>query len=236
MLETVGRFRYGFTRVVTEPVTAEALSRPNYGLNTGAPREIVLADRQELARSLGVAIVWMEQIHSSIVKVVSEADAGDQNALTADAIITKDPVGLAVQVADCVPVLLFDETAGISAAVHAGRAGVEASIVAKTVSQMTRMGSSPRNITAAVGPCICASCYEVSEDMFDKVTGARPEMAAHSRWGTYALDLRAGVLADLSGVGRVIEDAACTRESDDLNSYRRQPKCGRQVGIVVPAQ
>ena len=234
MNSSFGRVRYGFTRAVTNPTqVGRALSSPNYGLNTGAPRSLVLADRQALADSIGAPVVWMNQIHSDIVCVVGQEESGLDNSVTADAVITRDRVALAVQVADCVPVLLFDKAAGVVAAVHAGRAGAKAFIVAKTVSQMTSMGCSPRNIKAVVGPSICGACYEVGEDVFAQTVSIRPEMATQSRWGTRALDVRAAVLRDLEHVGDVKIDDACTLESDDLNSYRRNPKCGRQVGWVV---
>ena len=234
MNSSFGRVRYGFTRAVTNPTqVGRALSSPNYGLNTGAPRSLVLADRQALADSIGAPVVWMNQIHSDIVCVVGQEESGLDNSVTADAVITRDRVALAVQVADCVPVLLFDKAAGVVAAVHAGRAGAKTFIVAKTVSQMTSMGCSPRNITAAVGPCICGACYEVGEDVFAQAVSVRPEMAAKSRWGTRSLDVRACVLRDLEHVGEVEIDDTCTLESHDLNSYRRSPRCGRQIGWVL---
>ncbi|MDO5034353.1 MAG: polyphenol oxidase family protein [Actinomycetaceae bacterium] len=234
MLEATGRVRFGFTRAITDPAIAgEALSIPNYGLNTDAPKDVVLSFREELRAKLGVPIVWMNQIHSDIVEVVDEANAGSANPITADAVVSRANVALVVQVADCTPVLLFDEEEGIIAACHAGRAGVEKSIVAKTVSEMVRLGSALSNITAAIGPCICGDCYEVGEDVYASAVALRPEIGARSRWGTPSLNIRAGVRKDLEGVGNIIEDDACTFESEDLNSYRRVRRCGRQLGIVM---
>lgn len=228
--------RYRFTRCVTDPAVAgSALSVPNYGLNTEAPRDVVIADRIALRDDVGVPIVWMRQIHSDIITEVDVSNASNENSVTADAVISGDRIALAVQVADCVPVLLKDRKRNIVAAVHAGRAGVEKAIVAKTVSRMVDMGCSARDIVAAIGPSICGSCYEVSRDLFDEVVSKRPEVAAETSWGTPALNNVAGVVKDLvgSGVEEILYDCACTLESADLNSYRRNPKCGRQVGLVI---
>lgn len=233
---TTAGIQYRFTRCVTDPaVVGEALSKPNYGLKTDAPREIVMSDRHELADNLGVPVVWMRQIHSDIVEVVDETHSSHENSITADAVITRSPVALAVQVADCVPVLLWDEATGTIGAVHAGRAGVEKAIVAKAVSTMLSMGCSTRDIVAAVGPSICGRCYEVGDDVFETAVSKRPELESRTSWGTRSLDIRAGVLKDLEtcGVTNVIQDDRCTFESAHLNSYRRNPRCGRQIGLVV---
>lgn len=233
---TTAGIQYRFTRCVTDPaVVGEALSKPNYGLNTDAPRELVMSDRRELAQSIGVPVVWMHQTHSDVVEIVDETHASDENSVTADAVITRSPIALAVQVADCAPVLLWDEATGTMGAVHAGRAGVEKAIVAKAVSTMVGMGCSTRDIVAAVGPSICGRCYEVGDDVFETAVSKRPEVAARTSWGTKSLDIRAGVLKDLedSGITRIIQDDVCTLESAHLNSYRRNPRCGRQIGLVI---
>ncbi|MDO5049642.1 MAG: peptidoglycan editing factor PgeF [Actinomycetaceae bacterium] len=236
MTPTTTGIQYRFTRCVTDPAVAgEALSIPNYGLNTDAPSQLVMNDRRELAQRLGMPILWMRQTHSDVVEVVDGPISSHENSVTADAVITRSRMALAVQVADCVPVLLWDEKTGTIGAVHAGRAGVEKAIVAKAVSTMAGLGCSTSDIVAAVGPCICPKCYEVGQDVYDALVAKRPEVAARTSWDTLSVDIRAGVVKDLenSGVTNIIQDDACTFESAHLNSYRRNPRCGRQIGLVA---
>src|SRR3954471_2777909 len=95
----------------------------NLGAHVGDAPADVAANRERLARELGVAgeqLVWMSQVHGAGVAVVDrpqEAPVPD-----VDALVTTTPgLVLCVLVADCVPVLLSDAEAGVVAAVHAGR-------------------------------------------------------------------------------------------------------------------
>ena len=88
-----------------------------------------------------------------------------------DAVVTDQPgLFIGVKTADCVPVLLWDEAAGVTAAVHAGWRGTALHIADKTVRVM-RDEFGAREIRAAIGPCICQNCFvtrgEVPEAMTD---------------------------------------------------------------------
>jgi YfiH family protein len=153
-----------------------------------------------------------------------------------EAVVTTDrDLALGVIAADCVPVLLADETAGVIAAAHAGRRGVEARIVTDTVAEMTSLGAEPRRIAAWVGPAICGRCYEVGDDVAAATTAIAPRAASRTSWGTTALDLPAAVLAELASVGvaDVRIDGRCTREDPTLYSYRRDGRTGRQASVIV---
>ena len=82
-----------------------------------------------------------------------------------DAIVTNQPgVILAVQTADCVPVLIFDPKQRVIAAVHAGWRGTLREVVPKTVRcMMDRFSCRPSAIVAGIGPSIRSCCYEVGE-------------------------------------------------------------------------
>jgi YfiH family protein len=78
---------------------------------------------------------------------------------------------LAVQTADCVPILLVDPKKRAVAAIHAGWRGTLARIAEKTVGQMRmRFGSKPADLLAAVGPSIGRCCYEVGTELVTKFT------------------------------------------------------------------
>lgn len=234
-IQQLGGARIGFTRC--RPAldgSAQRPSEPNYGLGTDDKRELVLADRRALSLQLGCPIAWMTQTHSDIVREVAREDLSDDNIVTADAVIVPEGAGAAVQIADCIPILIADPRTRRVAAVHAGRAGVELNIVARTINYLKESGSSAEELEVAVGPSICGSCYEVPRDMWDEYTRKYPQARARTRWGTHALHLRPVVDAQLTqcGIRHVIHDRTCTFESDNLNSYRRNSHCGRQVGWI----
>jgi len=179
----------------------------------------------------GATLADMHQVHGSDVLVVEEPAAP---GATCDGLVTGTPgVVLAVRVADCVPVLLADESAGVVGAAHAGRLGLASGVVLATVQRMRDLGAS--DLTAWVGPYVCGGCYEVPAEMQEEVAAVVPEARATTTWGTPSLDLGAGVRAQLSAAGVDVDDVAlCTRESDDLYSHRRDgARAGRQAGLVM---
>jgi len=137
-------------------------------------------------------------------------------------------------VADCVPVLLVGaDVAGnaVLAAAHAGRPGVASAVVPATVAEMRRRGA--RDISAWLGPSICGACYEVPEQLRADVAAAIPETWSTTSWGTPALDLPAGVRAQLASLDVSVEySGECTLENDALFSYRRDSLTGRFAGLV----
>ena len=131
----------------------------------------VSACRVELARELGVKpslVLAPRQVHGTAVKIVDESccDYGTIAKVEADALVT-DLTGVAIGVntADCVPVLLCDEEAGIVAAAHAGWRGAVAGILDATVEKMARIGAVCQRIHAFICPAICVSCFEVGEEV-----------------------------------------------------------------------
>jgi YfiH family protein len=180
------------------------------------------------------AMVLMRQVHGRDVHLVDRAwlDARP-DVPTADALVTALPgVGLVVRAADCVPVLLADVERGLVGAAHAGRNGMVAGVVPETVRALRELGA--RDLVAWVGPHVCGRCYEVPDDMRRDVVAAIPAADAETSWGTPALDIGAGVVAQLEDAGAdVLDVGRCTREDEDLYSYRREgAKSGRLAGVV----
>lgn len=213
-------------------------AQPNFGLNTLDTAATVLANRQRLAAQIGHPIVWLEQYHGARVAVVEAGtDIPDTNLLRADAVIVNGEVAAAVQVADCVPVLIADRCGQWRAVVHAGRRGIEQEIIIRTVAKFAALSVPPNQLVAAIGPHICAHCYEVDTATFDRCVAVQPYLAARTSWGTPALDLTEGARFQLQQVGVALlhEDGACTYEHVDLHSYRREGgKSGRNVGWIAP--
>ncbi|UDY22483.1 peptidoglycan editing factor PgeF [Nocardioides sp. Kera G14] len=186
--------------------------------------ELLLADFAP-----GAQLADLYQVHSATV-----VDAIPGAKPQADALVTTDPdVVLMVRAADCVPVLLADERAGVIGAAHAGRKGMASGVVPATVERMRTLGAT--DITAWIGPSICGDCYEVPADMRAEISCVEPDSASTTSWGTPALDVAAGVRAQLwrDRVEVVDDAAACTRERADLYSFRRDGEgAGRLAGVI----
>jgi YfiH family protein len=175
----------------------------------------------------GARLADMEQVHGH--RVVVAGGPREQ----CDAVVTDRPdVVLMVRAADCVPVLLADPAARVVGAAHAGRQGLVEDVVGACVTRMRELGAD--RIEAWVGPHICGSCYEVPEALQQQVVAQEPAALSTTSWGTPALDIGAGVRAQLDRAGVTTHDVArCTLESPDLYSYRRDgARAGRQAGLV----
>ncbi len=197
------------------------------GRRPGFPE--VLADLEE---SCGVRFARLNQVHGDDVLAV-DGPMGPDDVPTGDALVTTGPsVGLMVRVADCVPLVLADPEARVIGAVHAGRRGVALGVAATAVAVMREHGAT--SIRAWLGPHVCGRCYEVPAAMREEVAERVPEAWAETSWGTPALDIGAGVEAQLAAVGvEVTRVDGCTREDSSLHSYRRDgAAAGRFAGLV----
>ncbi|NEB01649.1 peptidoglycan editing factor PgeF [Streptomyces sp. SID13726] len=218
-------------------VSAAPYEELNLGGAVGDDPEAVRTNRESAAKSLGLAadrVVWMNQVHGADVVVVSEP-WGERPVPEVDAIVTAERgLALAVLTADCVPVLLADPVAGIVAAAHAGRPGLVAGVVPAALRAMTELGADPARTVARTGPAVCGRCYEVPEEMRADVAAVESAAHAETSWGTPAVDVAAGVHAQLDrlGVRDREQSPVCTLESDDHFSYRRDRATGRLAGYV----
>ncbi|MEU1154810.1 laccase domain-containing protein, partial [Streptomyces sp. NPDC005918] len=120
------------------------------------------------------------------------------------------------------------------AAAHAGRPGMLAGVVPAAVEAMVELGADPGRIVARTGPAVCGRCYEVPEAMRADVAAVEPTAYAETSWGTPAVDVTAGVHAQLERLGVVDREQSpvCTLESGDHFSYRRDRTTGRLAGYV----
>lgn len=206
----------------------------NVARHTGDDDAAVTQNRAAVAASWGLAperVCYMDQVHGTTVAYVSEPGQAPEQT---DAMITDQPVALAVMVADCVPVLFADAASPWVGVAHAGRQGMIGGVVPETVAALRQGGAS--DVVAVVGPAICPRCYEVPEQMRAEVAAARPEVASVTGWGTPSLDVAAGVLAQLAEL-RVPCSVVpgCTAEEPELFSYRRDGQTGRLAGVVAAA-
>lgn len=218
-------------------VSAAPHAELNLGGAVGDDPGAVRTNRELAAKSLGLdpaGVVWMNQVHGADAVVV-DGPWGDRPVPETDAIVTaRRGLALAVLTADCVPVLLADPVAGVVAAAHAGRPGMAAGIVPAAVRAMTGLGADPARIVARTGPAVCGRCYEVPEAMRAEVAAVEPAAHATTGRGTPAVDVAAGVHAQLErlGVRDREQSPVCTLESADHFSYRRDRTTGRLAGYV----
>jgi YfiH family protein len=208
------------------------------------------------ARSLSVGpeqVMRVKQVHGRAVRVLRKGERSPGAAEArpeADAQISNDPdLVLAVQVADCVPVLIADPRRGAASAVHAGWRGTSAGIARAAIEAMAReFASRPEELTVAIGPCIGACCYEVGAELVEvfRADGATAEQL--SRWfaedasGRLRLDLWLTTRDQIEAAGvpasRIFVAGLCTRtHSTILDSFRADgERAGRMAGMIrVPA-
>ncbi|GAB10161.1 hypothetical protein GOARA_052_00600 [Gordonia araii NBRC 100433] len=217
-------------------VSAPPYDSFNLGDHVGDDPEAVAANRARLAAHLKLPserVVWMEQIHSPTVTVVDGPSDGPVPAT--DGLITSaSNLALAVLTADCVPVLLSDDEAGVIAAVHAGRVGARNGIVPEALRVMAGLGAKPQRISALLGPAASGHFYEVPPEMARDVEEHLPGSLCRTEAGTVGLDLRAGIARQLAGAGvtSIAVDPRCTIADEKLFSHRRSAPTGRLASVI----
>jgi len=192
------------------------------------------------------AIRLIRQVHGATVAVVRRESSGPWMTPEADAIISNDPlVAIAVRVADCAPILLADRRLGVVAAVHAGWRGTVQRVGSAGVAALSReFGTDPRDLVAAVGPCLSQCCGEVGEEVVETFRAAGHSDVDLSRWfapgasGRPYLDLPRANRDQLASSGipdaQIFDAGLCTRSYPSVfHSYRAAgAKAGRMVGII----
>jgi YfiH family protein len=205
----------------------------NLSLDVGDVPEVVERNRRRVLEHLGVDGVehasWLRAQHRDGVHLVT-APGGVHEV---DGLVTTMPgVALVGLSADCSLVVLADSVAGVLGVAHCGRPGLVIGIVGAVVAAMRAAGADV--IRAAVGPTVCGSCYEVPAEMAAAVVAVAPAARSRARSGAAGLDIRAGVLDQLTSAGvHVVRQVGwCTVEDPSLYSYRREHVTGR-MGVLV---
>src|SRR4029077_19024598 len=128
----------------------------NLGFTDGDTRRRVLSNRKQFLHAIGadgMSLVAIEQIHSDVVHRITSAIPAITELARGDALLTSVPgILLAVQTADCVPILLADRKRRAVAAIHAGWRGTLLRIAAKALGRMRmEFGTSPQDVIVAIG-------------------------------------------------------------------------------------
>ncbi|MCE5194267.1 MAG: peptidoglycan editing factor PgeF [Nitrospiraceae bacterium] len=152
----------------------------------------------------------------------------DFSPAIADAVITNNrQVLIGVQVADCVPVLLYDPKKTAIGVVHAGWKGTASGLIKNTITAMhDSFGSSPEDIRVSIGPSIRWCCYKVKNDVLDPVIKATGAGEYHMiRDGEYCLDIASANKYQALSLGVLenniwISDECTFCSPDKFYSYR----------------
>lgn len=143
----------------------------NLGFTADDAREAVIENRRLFAEAVtgnaSTPMILVRQFHSNLVVTVSAADAMRKQSRKADGLMTDEPgLLLAIQTADCIPVLVADRKRRAVAAFHAGWRGTAKRIVESGIGRMRlEFNSRPEDLVAAIGPGIGPCCYAVGEEV-----------------------------------------------------------------------
>jgi polyphenol oxidase len=152
----------------------------NLGFTDWDSRQHVIENRRKFSGALGarrMRLVALRQVHSDIPYLVDASNfAHDQEPPKGDALFTSETgVLLAVQTADCIPILLADTRMRAVAAIHSGWRGTLNRIAEKTLGRMRmEFGTQPEDVIAALGPGIGGCCYEVGHEVAGEFNGQFP--------------------------------------------------------------
>lgn len=208
-----------------------------------------------VASAIGVErsrLLRPRQVHGSAVAVVARGASFGEFARcrpAADAVVTDDAsCALAVQTADCVPLLVADGRTGAVAAVHAGWRGMAAGVIEAAIEALrTHFGSRAADLTVALGPSIGPCCYFVGEAVVEAFRAAGHAPARTDRWFLggrnegYRLDLRASARDQLCRAGlqadRIHAADLCTaHEGTRFYSYRVEGRGTGRLAAVIRAR
>lgn len=146
----------------------------NLGFASADDPETVLANRRLLAQAITsdpeTPLISLRQCHSNLIVQADRADAARAHPHKADGQMTDEPgLLLAIQTADCIPVLVADRKRRAVAAFHAGWRGTVKRIVETGVGRMRlAFGSRPEDLIAAIGPGIGLCCYAVGDEVLSE--------------------------------------------------------------------
>jgi YfiH family protein len=238
----------GFTTTRHGGVSQAPFESFNIGLHVGDVPSHVAMNRQRLRACLPGEPVWLNQVHGVRVvdaDVLDAPDAPDVASATtpeADAAITTTARRvLAIQTADCLPVVLVNASGTVLGIAHAGWRGLAAGVLPNTLLAMQKKCPSMEHWQAWIGPCIGPAAFQVGPEVREAFVSQypwapscfRPDLVAAHKWRCDLPGLAREQLMAL-GAAKVTWCGACT--VDDPNerffSYRRDAQTGRMATLA----
>lgn len=256
ILEQTGLVRHLFS--TREGGVSEGIYRSmNLSYTRGDEKAAVDENYRRIAEVLGCTVedfVCSDQTHTTNLRVVTREDRGKgvlypKDYRDVDGLLTQEPgIVLATFYADCVPLYFVDTKRKAVALAHSGWRGTVARMGQCVVDRMGEcFGTRPEDLVAAIGPSICQTCYEVSEDVADAFAeelrgeGQRDRILQAKGQGKYLLDLWAAnelVLKEAGIPGEQIQvtDVCTCHNSEYLFSHRasqgRRGNLGAFLGLM----
>lgn len=240
--------RAAFTlRGVTDqagPASTGAYARFNVATHVGDAAAAVGANRGLLRATLKLPTepVWLRQVHGIRVLDVEAAHAGEARCVSpdvapeADASVTRAPGRvLAIQVADCLPVLFASRSGSRVGAAHAGWRGLAGGVLEATLAALETPAA---DVVAWIGPGICQEHFEVGDEVreaFVRTSTPAANAFVRNARGRWQCDLVQLAVARLraAGVASVYAESACTyADGARFYSYRRDGQCGRMAALI----
>ena len=213
-------------------------------------KENVAENRRRFLKAIhaeAATVITARQTHSTERCFIETMEQAHGPQPDCDAMTTKlAGVLLAIQTADCLPVLIADTKSGAIAAIHAGWRGTAGRITERTVADLMLNGANPRDCIAALGPAACVECYEVGDDVIERYKKEfgywRNLFTTFKEGGKAHLDVRAANVQQLKFCGFLQEHIHvaphCTMHQNELFfSYRREGRVqssgtGRLLSVI----
>lgn len=225
---------FGFSTKIGLDRTAPYFFNMSY--TVGDDPEKVRENRESFFRKIGLGtgrVAFQKQIHSDIIAVV---DTGGLIGNSDSMITAATEVGLAISIADCTPIFIYDKSNRLIAAVHSGWRGTAKKILEKTLVKLkNEFGSSALDLIVYIGPSITQKNYEVGEEVAKQFDEKYLLVADNKIY----LDVAGANLDMISNFGipknQVERSPLCSfGEKKLLYSYRRDGKLsGRSLGVIA---
>jgi YfiH family protein len=223
-------------------VSAGDYATLNLSFSVGDTPQNVLENRRRAAAALGADpadFAFGTQVHGAVALVVTAGHGCAPGATVgkADALVTSEPgTVLAVLVADCVPIVLYDPGAHVLACVHAGWRGTVARVTGAALTAMGTLGATPENTIAAIGPAIGPDRYqvggEVAEAARESFGPGTAQVMRPDGTGRWLFDLWAANRLILSEAGVQQIHLAAVPTGGLFFSDRTARPCGRFAAIA----
>jgi polyphenol oxidase len=229
----------------------DALNLTNF---KGDTPENVAENRRRFLKAIGaedLPLVTARQTHSVERCFIESARQAQVTTPDCDAMTSRAKnLLLAIQTADCLPVLIADTQTGVVAAIHAGWRGTAGRITERTVADLMRQGVNTKNCLAAIGPTACAECYEIGEDVIERYKKEfrywKQLLVNFKEGGKAHLDIRAANVQQLAYCGfdeeQIFVAPYCTMHQNEMFfSYRKEAggeplKVGRLLSVIGKAK
>ena len=211
----------------------------------------IIENRQKLASSLNCSIndlVCANQTHSANVHEVTVDDKGRGSLSADDAITNTDALYtfeantvISTFTADCVPVIFYNASNGLTGVIHSGWQGTIKEITLKVFQQIfAKNQSNPKDIQVILGPALSQEKFEVDLDVYEKFVAlgyADDFMYFNEKTNKYHIDNQLTVKkqCELCGIPseNIKIDQTCTFKNEEGFSHRQDKKSGRHLSFIM---